>query len=199
MNNLIKTQKFESIKQTINARDLWKKLGKPQGDFNLFISRYLLNAQYDFKEGQDFYTDMCKTPSGHETKIYELTFPCAIALSALQRNEVGNKIRRELAEKLEQSYEVINKIIPQLIERINNNSIAYSELENRIDNIEEKSWGIEEYQEYYDYQQKVDDNEQTAFEANEMTTKIDQEIKRIYNYIDDFIFRLNELENIKRK
>lgn len=70
------------------------KSGTP---FHTWIKRRI--EEYDFINGQDFYTNLFKSSGGRPATGYMLTLDMAKELAMLERNEVGRNIRRYFIEK----------------------------------------------------------------------------------------------------
>lgn len=82
--------------QTVNARELWRKLGSRR-EFATWIKDRL----QDFTEGQDFSLDKIvkrRNHGGTTATEYILTLDTAKHLCMLERNEAGKKIRQYFIE-----------------------------------------------------------------------------------------------------
>ena len=82
---------------SVNARDLWKQLGEPQGKFADWIKRKLLNKKskngiFLFQENKDYqgFSQNCEKPTGgRPTQEYILTIDCAKHLSLMESTDIG--------------------------------------------------------------------------------------------------------------
>ena len=82
--------------ETVKARDLHAFLDV-KIRFNDWIARRI--AEYSFTEGQDFYSELSKTPSGgRPSREYHLSLDMAKELSMVERNEKGKQARRYFIE-----------------------------------------------------------------------------------------------------
>lgn len=87
----------ESV-NTVNARELWKKLGSKQE-----FANWIKDRLSDFEENQDYTIDKIiktgKNVTGKQvTKEYTITLDTAKHLAMLERNETGKKIRQYFIE-----------------------------------------------------------------------------------------------------
>jgi anti-repressor protein len=80
-------------KKAVNARDLHERL-EVTTRFNDWIARRI--AEYDFREGEDFYSKLSKSIRGRPATEYILTLDMAKELAMLENNEKGREIRRYL-------------------------------------------------------------------------------------------------------
>jgi phage anti-repressor protein len=85
----------EETIQYCNARDLHASL-KVETRFNDWIDRRI--EDYGFVEGEDFYSNLSKTPKGSKggrpTIDYHLTLDMAKELAMIENNEIGRAVRR---------------------------------------------------------------------------------------------------------
>ena len=80
---------------TVNARELWEKLGVGKV-FGAWITERIL--KYDFTEGLDFIPVLEKSTGGRPAKEYFLTLNMAKELCMVENNEQGKMIRKYFIE-----------------------------------------------------------------------------------------------------
>lgn len=81
--------------QLVDARTLHAFL-EAKVRFNDWISRRV--SEYDFQEGQDFYSKLSKSNGGRHRREYHITLDMAKELSMVERNEKGRQARRYFIE-----------------------------------------------------------------------------------------------------
>ncbi len=91
---LIPVYETKQQERVINARELHSVL-KVETRFNDWISRRI--AEYDFKEGQDFYSFLSKT-KGRPSVEYNFKIDSAKEIAMVENNEIGKQIRRYFIE-----------------------------------------------------------------------------------------------------
>ncbi|KJR41911.1 anti-repressor protein [Candidatus Magnetoovum chiemensis] len=100
--NLIPIQSFNAtLKETVNARELWSFLESKQQFGNWIQNRI---EEYGFSEGEDFQIILSKTATGgRPAENYHITLNMAKELAMVERNEKGRQARQyfiECEEKL---------------------------------------------------------------------------------------------------
>jgi phage anti-repressor protein len=89
----------KSVEKTVNARDLWKKLGSKQEFANWIKNRI---EQYGFEKGKDYYVDKfikiirAKGGSSRSREVidYIISLDMAKELAMVESNEAGRAVRR---------------------------------------------------------------------------------------------------------
>lgn len=100
--------KIDETNQTCNARDLWEMLERPQGRYDMWVSRYLLNPDYGFADGIDYRTDLCRAANNKQTKEYHLFISTAKQLCMVLNNQIGIKVRKYFVE-IEKHYKQLQE------------------------------------------------------------------------------------------
>lgn len=102
--------------ETVNARDLHAFL-EVKARFNDWVARRI--AEYGFAEGQDFYSELSKTPNGgRSSKEYHLSLDMAKELSMVERNEKGKQARQYFIECERRAKEVTPQLPQTMAEAL---------------------------------------------------------------------------------
>ncbi len=89
--------------KSIPAYEVWLFLGKPQGEFNKWIKRYLHDEKYGFIPGMDyavfshtngFFDNSVEKSKGRPKKDFHVTINCAKELCILARTLKGKQLRK---------------------------------------------------------------------------------------------------------
>jgi phage anti-repressor protein len=90
-NQLIPVYENKRQEQIVDGRELHTLL-KVQTRFNDWISRKI--KDYDFIEGEDFYSYLSKSKGGRKATEYALKIDVAKEIAMVESNEIGRKIRK---------------------------------------------------------------------------------------------------------
>ncbi|WP_324710081.1 antA/AntB antirepressor family protein [Pseudomonas citronellolis] len=85
----------DDLAQLVDARSLHRFLGV-DARFNDWVTRRI--AEYDFQDGEDFYSFLSKSSGGRPSREYHITLDMAKELSMVERNEKGRQARRYFIE-----------------------------------------------------------------------------------------------------
>ena len=88
---LVNNEEVNGLVNTVNARNLHEFL-ESKRNFGDWINERI--QHFDFIEGKDFITNLCKSTGGRPKKEYHLTLSMAKELSMLERNEKGKEARK---------------------------------------------------------------------------------------------------------
>ena len=94
-NQLIPVYENKRQEQIVDGRELHTLL-KVQTRFNDWISRKI--KDYDFIEGEDFYSYLSKSKGGRKATEYALKIDVAKEIAMVESNEIGRKIRKHFIQ-----------------------------------------------------------------------------------------------------
>lgn len=187
----------------INARDLWKQLGEPQGKFADWIKRKLINKKSKngallFQGDKDYqgFSQLREKPTGgRPTQEYSLTIDCAKHLSLMESTDAGILCRNyfilmESAVKRNAEWELIRYPLRQ----------GYKQMQKALDEYMQRM--VQRNADDWDYRFEADALNviATGFKAQEIRlfvgcqdTKTRDSLTATYN---EYLLKLQELNII---
>lgn len=140
--------------ETVDARDLHAFL-QVKTAFNDWIARRI--SEYQFVEGQDFYSFLSESGGGRPSKGYALTIDMAKELSMVERTDRGREARQyfiecerrlKSASKAVTAPETIGEALVQMAEGFRDLERRQIETDNRVSRTEQQ---LENYGAHEDY------------------------------------------------